>query len=129
MKKYIVLTIFLFIGIVLSCNKVSLVEDLKGKWVRTDVKTDTITFFVFENDDEYLALFRGYVLEEDGVNRPKKPFGPYQFRIENDSIKLLWSASSSLIWHQYYFQLKNSEIEMGNFIDNTSPRFTLQKVK
>ena len=129
MKNYIFLTIFLFFGIVSSCNKESLTEDLKGKWIRTDLNTDMITFFVIGNDDEWLELSRGYVLEEDGVSRPKRPFGPYQFRIEKDSIKLLWAASSSLEWHQYFFHFKNSEIEMGNFIDNTSPTITLQKVK
>ena len=128
MKKFILLTILFLGGIVLSCKKESLIDELRGEWVRADIRTDTVTFGKFANDD-WLELFRGYILEEDGVYRPKKPNGPYEFKIGSDSIKILWAASSSLVWQTYYFQLKNSEIEIWNFIDNTSPRITLQKVK
>lgn len=128
MKPYLILFAFLLIGCGISCKKDSLTNDLKGQWVRVDNRSDTVTFG-FEDQDNWFELFRGYQLDNDGIYRPKKPFGIWTFMVQDSSIKIQWAASSSLEWLEYYFSFQGLEIEMGNFIDNTNPRIILKKVK
>ena len=128
MKHYLVLFIILILACGISCKKDSLTADLNGRWVRVDNIGDTITFG-YDGQDNWFELFRGYQLGDDGILRPKIPFGIYVYRIEGSSIFMNWSASSSSIWPEYYFSFQGSKIEMGNFIDNKTPRIILEKVK
>jgi len=128
MKPYLILFAILLIGCGISCKKDSLTSDLKGQWVRVDNRNDTVTFG-FKDQVDWFELFRGYQLGDDGILRPKIPLGIYEYKIKDNSILIHWSASSSSTWPEYYFSFQGSEIEMGNFIDNTNPRIILEKVK
>jgi hypothetical protein len=128
MKPYLTLVAILLIGFVISCKKDSLTNDLKGQWVRVDNRTDTLTFGI-SNQDNWFELFRGYEADNDGILRPVIPLGVYEYKIKDNTIQIHWSASSSSIWPEYYFSFQGSEIEMGNFIDSTSPRIIFEKVK
>ena len=128
MRPYLILFAFLLIGFGISCKKDSLTNNLKGQWVRVDNRSDTVTFG-FKDQDNWFELFRGYQLGEDGILRPKIPLGIYEYKIKVRSILIHWSASSSSTWPEYYFSLQGSEIEMGNFIDNTNPNIILEKIK
>ena len=91
---------------------------LNGVWIETIHKTDTL---VFDNHQ-----YTGFILNRGTEMRneyllPKSLSGPYMYEIENDSISLLWSASSSSYTNKYYFKvdLKNNQIKIGNFYDNS----------
>jgi hypothetical protein len=128
MKPYLILFALLLIGYGISCKKDSLTDNLTGKWVRVDNRSDTVTFG-FKDQDNWFELFRGYQPGDDGILRPKIPFGIYLYKIKDNSISMYWIASSSSTWPEYYFSFQGSKIEMGNFIDNTTQRIILEKVK
>jgi len=128
MRSCLILFVLLLLWFGTSCKKDSLTNDLKGQWVRVDNRNDTITFG-FNEQDNWLELLRGYQIGDDGILRPKIPFGIYEYRIKDDSVLIRWTASSSFKWSNYYFSFEDSEIEMGNFIDNTNPTIILEKIK
>jgi len=130
MKPYLLIAAFLFIIIGYSCNKEKsdpLMSDLGGQWVRVD-KSDTITFS-YNGHDNWFELFRGMKLDDDQTYRPILPFGIYSFRIQDNQIEIHWSASSSSEWQKLYFNLKETKIEMGNFIDGTPSIIELKKIE
>jgi hypothetical protein len=128
MKPYLVLFVVLLIGIGISCKKDPIPNDLKGRWVRVDNRNDTVTFG-FKDQANWFELFRGYQIGDDGISRPKIPLGIYEYKLKDSSILIHWSASSSSTWPEYFFSLHDSEIEIGNFIDNTNPKIILEKIK
>jgi hypothetical protein len=128
MKSFLLFSVILIMGFGISCKKDSLTNDLKGKWVRVDNPSDTITFG-FAGQPNWFELFRGYQLGDDGINRPRIPFGIYEYKIQDNNISIYWIASSSSSWPDFYFSIKGSEIEMGNFIDSNNPRITFVKLK
>jgi hypothetical protein len=128
MKNYLIFFAFILVWSGISCKKESLTNDLNGKWVRVDNRSDTVTFG-FNGLDNWFELFRGYQVSDDGIRRPIIPLGLYEYKIKDNSILIHWSASSSSTWPEYYFSFKGSEIEMGNFIDNSDPRIILEKIK
>jgi hypothetical protein len=112
---------------VFSCKKPqteSIVEQLKGQWVRTDIRTDTLIFGYYGNN--WVDLRRGYKII-DGVNKPVVPCGLFEFSIANDSINLNWIASSSFSTKKYLFKLYNSKLDIGDFIDGSNSILTFEK--
>ncbi len=116
MKKLIFIAIVLVA--LISCDKNDIENStLNGVWIETVHKTDTL---VFDNQYSGFILNRGTEMR-NGYLLPKYLSGPYMYEIENDSISLLWSASSSSYTNKYYFKvdLKNNQIKIGNFYDNS----------
>ena len=116
MKKLIFIAIVLVA--LISCDKNDIENaTLNGVWIETVHKTDTL---VFDNQYSGFILNRGTEMR-NGYLLPKYLSGPYMYEIENDSISLLWSASSSSYTNKYYFKvdLKNNQIKIGNFYDNS----------
>lgn len=105
---------------VIGCEK-DLIEtqQLKGTWVESEFKTDTI---VFGNMPEMFTLNRGKEMR-DSFLLPIYHSGPYTYQIETDSINILWGLSSTLVSSKYYFEFdnKNDRLRIGNFfIDSLS---------
>jgi len=116
MKK--ILFIVLVIVLSISCdNDNSVISSIDGVWIETIHKKDTL---VFDNQFSGFILKRGTEIR-NGYLLPKYLSGPYEYEIENDSISLRWGASSSSYATNYYFNLdlKNKEINIGNFFDNS----------
>ncbi len=114
---------------VFSCKKSrteSLNEQLKGQWVRTDIRTDTLIFGYYGNN--WVDLSRGYNII-DGVSTPIVPCGLFEYSIANDSINLNWIASSSFSTKKYFFKLYNSKMDIGDFIDASETILTFEKIK
>jgi hypothetical protein len=116
MKK--ILFIVFVIVLSISCDNDNIeISSIDGVWIETIHKTDTL---VFDNQFTGFILKRGTEIR-NGYLLPKYLSGPYMYEIENDSISLRWSASSSSYATKYYFKLdlKNKEINIGNFFDNS----------
>ena len=112
MKKLLFFVLVLVLST--SCDKNNIENStLDGVWVEANHKTDTL---VFDNQYTGFILNRGTEIR-NGYLLPKYLSGPYMYEIENDSISLRWSASSSSYANKYYFKLdsKNKEIKIGNF--------------
>jgi len=128
MKKLIFIAFVLFA--LTSCGKDDIENStLNGVWIETIHKTDTM---VFDNHYTGFVLNRGTEIR-NGYLLPKYLSGPYMYEIEDDSISLRWSASSSSYANKYYFKvdLKNKQIKIGNFfVDsiNTGVILTFTKV-
>jgi hypothetical protein len=94
----------------------TLPKGLKGSWVETGRKTDTIVFTT-NNDTGYFWLNRGYEMR-NGYLLPLIGSGDYEYKIIPDSIKLRWGLSSELYTLTYYFNFDepNLVIMIGKFV-------------
>lgn len=124
---------FLIIALILivigqSCKKESLYDRLQGQWIRTDNRSDTITF-CYKSINDWFILNRGYKVESEGISRPVVPCGIYEYRIQDQNISMHWLASSNSVWPSYSFSISDSRIEIGNFIDNSSNTIQFEKLK
>jgi hypothetical protein len=127
MKKIIFLLIIIISS--LGCKKdqtVTINEQLKGQWVRTDIRTDTLLFGYWSNN--WVELRRGTEII-DGNIKPKLPFGLFEYNAANDSINFNWIASSSFSTKKYLFKLYNSKMDIGDFIDSDNVILTFEKIK
>lgn len=128
MKKLIFI-VFILVTLI-SCDKNDIENStLNGVWIETIHKADTL---VFDNQHTGFILNRGTEIR-NGYLLPKYLSGSYMYEIENDSISLRWSASSSSYANKYYFKsdLNNKQIKIGNFyVDsiNTGAILTFTKV-
>ena len=114
---------------VFSCKKdqtESINEQLKGQWVRTDIRTDTLLFGYWSNN--WVELRRGTEII-DGNITPKLPFGLFEYNTANDSINFNWIASSSFSTKKYLFKLYNFKMDIGDFINSTYVILTFEKIK
>jgi len=112
MKKLIFIA-FILVTLT-SCDKNDIENSsLNGVWIETIHKTDTL---VFDNQFTGFILNRGTEIR-DSYLLPKYLSGPYTYEIENDSISLRWTLSSSFKATKYYFELdlQNEQIKIGNF--------------
>ena len=102
---------------------------LKGKWVETDTKTDTLSFEL-SGASEWMVLSRGKEMR-NGFLLPKSGSGPYNFKIKLGEISLLWSASSDANFHDFYFGQTADTIVIGNFYDQNLVKkiFMFQKLR
>lgn len=110
--------IFLITGIVMSilliaCKKES-TSDMKGSWVESSQRIDTIEFISYTDTKEKSLNLRG-VKGANGL--PKYAGGYYSMKIEQDSVILQWSLSSSISNKYYYFKFNNDKASflIGNF--------------
>jgi hypothetical protein len=117
--KHLVVTILICISL-FSCSKTTLEPGpLRGVWVETSQRQDTISFLEFD-PDKYLTLDRGREIR-NGYLLPKPGSGPYDYVLKNDSIDLRAGWSNSLSYQTYYFKFdpQHNLIQIGNFYDDS----------
>ena len=107
--------------IFLSCSKddtKSLTSaELKGKWIETETRMDTIYFETIDNL-EIMNLNRGKEMK-DGNLLPKPNSGPYKYDLLEQKISLYWMLSSDSKYKDYYFNVIDDSLSIGNFYDST----------
>lgn len=106
-----------------SCDDadVSHSTELKGKWVETGTRTDTLSFEPF-GDEEYMVLRRAELFRT----------GPYEYKIlPKDSISLRWMlAATANLYNVYHFKHTGNKLTIGNFYDSPSGTvLTFRKLK
>lgn len=119
-QQTIVVTALVLVIIALiatSCENHKLAGDpgLRGKWVESVGRTDTLHFSYFD-DMPVVTLYRGKEWV-DGQFVYKSSGGSYHYTLKDDQISLKWFASSSLAWHQYSFHATDNFLLIGNFYD------------
>lgn len=95
-----------------------------GTWVETTQKMDTLLFL---DNNQKFTLNRGTEIR-GGQLLPKYLSGPYSYTLQEDSIALVWQASSCLCKVNYYFKIDTNkdQIQIGNFfIDSLSNNVVL----
>ncbi len=96
----------------LACEKDDAIpSEPHGVWVEKSMRRDTIIFNSpkFDFGDYWFDLRRDEMLST----------GPYEYRIEADSISINWMLSSCMCWKNYYFRMANSnEFTIGKFYDS-----------
>lgn len=113
---------------VFSCKKdqpESINEQLKGQWVRTDDRTDTLVIGYLSLP--WIEIRRGYEII-NGSNT-QKVYGWFDYRIKNDSISLTGIASSNWSEKWYLFKINDSRMNVEDFIDSTNTILTFEKIK
>src|SRR5664280_1457253 len=126
MKKIIFLLIIIISS--LGCKKdqpVKINEQLKGQWVRTDIRSDTLVFGYLSLP--WVEIRRGYEII-NGSNT-QKVSGWFDYRITNDSISLTGIASSNWSEKWYLFKIDDSRMNIEDFIDSTNTILTFEKIK
>jgi len=101
------------------------ISPLKGTWVELEKKTDTIVFSP-DYDGQYpiFNLRRGFRIA-DGYKLPDYFSGPYNFKLEQNSISVYWFLSSGS-FQTYYFKLfpDENKFKIGNFFKDPEKKKT-----
>lgn len=109
--------LLLFVLAFLCCSKddtKSLTSiNLKGKWIETETRMDTL-FFESLDDLDIMNLNRGKELK-DGNLLPKPKSGPYRYKLLEEKISLNWVLSSNSSFNDYYFKIIDNRLNIGNF--------------
>ncbi len=93
-------------------------SDLKGKWIEIETRTDTLSFELL-GDSEMMILNRGKEIR-NGFLLPKYNSGPYNYKLAEEKISLYWMLSSNASFKDYYFKVKNTRLQIGNFYNSES---------
>ncbi|SDL20768.1 hypothetical protein [Kriegella aquimaris] len=113
--------LLLFVLTLLCCSKddkQSLTSsDLKGKWIETETRKDTLFFESLDNLD-FMNLNRGKELR-NGNLLPKPKSGPYRYKLLEEKISLNWVLSSDSSFNDYYLKVINNRLNIGNFYGST----------
>ncbi|MCX6243136.1 MAG: hypothetical protein NTU98_00375 [Bacteroidetes bacterium] len=108
------------------CQKNELkASPLKGTWIETEKKTDTIAFSSeYDGQNPIFTLKRGFRIAK-GYKLPDYYSGPYNFRLGQNSISLYWFLSSGS-YQTYYFRLIPGEkkFKIGNFFKDPEKKKT-----
>lgn len=119
MKTILQLLLISFILVQFSCSKDDVLdsESLRGLWVHTETKTDTIDFNTKTfTSKKTFELKRGKEMHND-YELPKTGSGLYTYEIEGDSIYLQNVMSSLGADSPYYFKLSpdNESFKIASF--------------
>ena len=123
-KLILGLIVTISFGIVLvSCQKNefpdpnTLPKGLKGTWIETTTKTDTIRFNS-NNQSGLFFLSRGFAMT-NGYWLPKIGSAPYSYTLSVDSISVINGLSSAMEGGTYYFKFDepNLTIKIGKFCE------------
>ena len=114
--------LFLLVLTFLCCSKddtKSLTStNLKGKWIETGTRLDTLSFESLDNLD-IMNLNRGKELR-NGNLLPKPKSGPYTYKLLEGKISLNWVLSSNSSFNDYYFKVIDNRLNIGNFYGSAS---------
>ena len=113
--KYLILVVFMLTSLIACEEKHDDKIQLKGTWIETGSKTDTLIFNEQVDEGQFTLnrereIRNGYIL-------PKSGSGIYDYSIKRDSIILIIGLSSSREAKAYFFNIDktNEIIEIGNF--------------
>tara|TARA_R110002020_G_scaffold163548_1_gene349594 strand:+ start:368 stop:757 length:390 start_codon:yes stop_codon:yes gene_type:complete len=114
--------LFLFVLSFVCCSKddtESLTStSLKGKWIDTETRLDTLSF-ESSGDLDIMNLNRGKELR-NGNLVPKPKSGTYTYKLLEEKISLNWMLSSNSNFNDYYFKVVDDRLNIGNFYGSTS---------
>ncbi len=114
--------LLIFVLAYLGCSKddANIVpsSELKGKWVETETRKDTLSFESLDNL-EIMNLNRGKEIS-DGNLLPKPGSGPYKYKLSEEKISLNWVLSSNSSFTDYYFKIIGNHLNIGNFYGSAS---------
>lgn len=100
------------------CQKIELkTSPLQGTWVELMKRSDTIVFSSeYDGQNPVFNLKRGKRITEEGYILPDYFSGPYNFKLNQNSISVYWFLSSGS-YQTFYFKLISGEekFEIGNF--------------
>lgn len=116
MIKYVLLSLTTaFLNCSSDDMKNEIPSELKGEWIESDARMDTLTF---QNLDglPLMNLNRGKELI-NGNLLPKIYSGPYDYIITAEKIALRSMLSSNSTFTDYYFLVDDSTLSIGNFFD------------
>lgn len=99
-------------------------DQLKGQWVRSDNKSDTLVFGYLSLP--WVEVRRGYEIV-NGI-KTQKVYGWLDYRIAIDSISFTWIASSAWSEKWYSIKINASKMDIGDFIDSTNAILTFAKI-
>ena len=113
--------LIIFVFVFLSCSKDNsdLVNssNLKGKWIETQTRMDTLSFESLDNL-AIMNLNRGKE-SQSGNLVPKPNSGPYEYKFIEENISLRWVLSSNSNFNDYYFKIIGDKLNIGNFYGST----------
>ena len=108
MKKNIYCLILILLSLLSGCEKQkSLTPGLQGEWVEASLRKDTIIF----NSPDFDFGGNWFDLRREGMIS----LGPYEYRIQGDSISIHWMLSSCMCWETYCFEAGDDEFVIGKF--------------
>lgn len=116
------LIILLFVNISCTDQNDNLTENksLKGLWVDVKTSSDTLVFGYLD-EEEIMTLNRGKEMQ-NGLLLPKANSGMYNYHLKENQISLRWVLSCAPTFDEFYFQKVGSELQIGNFYDDTAFR-------
>ena len=119
------LVLIILLLIATSCeNHQSTEAALRGRWVESVDRTDTLAFVSIDGE-RYINVLRG----KEMVNGQwifKESGGLYQYIISGDEISLKLLASSSMTWQKVPFQVTDNSLVIGNFYELSQLGTTLR---
>lgn len=113
MNKIFLITV-LFSILLVTCKKESASDNMKGNWVESSQRSDTIEFVSYSDTKEkWLNLKR----KKRANGLPDYADGYYSMKLKQDSVILQWIFSSSISNKYYYFKFNNDKASflIGNF--------------
>ena len=135
LRKYLLFVTMILPAVIMlvSCHKnYSYPGTLRGSWVETSTKSDTI---LFNSDKEtgMLILQRGYEIR-NGYRLPIIGSDWYSYKLLPDSIRLMGGLSSVYFDETFFFKYDeaNLTINIGKFskyIDTNKSILTFRKIK
>lgn len=127
MKYGLILFLLTFLGCSNDDTAVVSSSDLKGKWIETETRMDTLSFESLDNL-EIMNLNRGKEVR-NGNLLPKSGSGPYTYNLSEEKISLNWVLSSDSSFKDYYFKIIGTRLDIGNFYGSTSGKtLTFEKL-
>ncbi len=113
MKKFNYGLILILLSLLSGCEKEeSITTGLQGEWVERSLRKDTIVF----NSPDFDFGENWFDLRREGMISS----GPYEYRINGDSISMHWMLSSCTCWETYYFKPDKGKdyFRIGKFFDS-----------
>lgn len=117
MKYVLIILILAFLCCSKDDTKSLTSANLKGKWIETETRLDTLSFESMENF-EIMNLNRGKEIR-NGNLLPKSGSGPYRYLLLEEKISINWMLSSDGSFNDYYFKIIENKINIENFYGST----------
>jgi hypothetical protein len=122
LKAVLLFFLFLIISNYIYCQKPELkTSPIQGTWVELMKRSDTIVFSSeYDGQNPVFNLKRGTRITKEGYTLPDYFSGPYNFKLDQNSISVYWFLSSGS-YQTYYFKHISGEdkFEIGNFFKDT----------
>lgn len=111
--KYLLIITLILSGCSKSDKDFADSSDLKGLWIETESRLDTLSFESWDKL-EIMNLNRGKEMK-NGFLVPKLGSGSYIYQLSEEKISLNWMLSSDSNPDNYYFKINDDNLNIGNF--------------